>query len=162
MKQENKFVAQLFHFLAPFVDTDRELYICVDGGAANHHAGRDGSALLDPDVPDLWLAFQGQQSHTGIEAKILEGNSISVRQSQLRAWRSSGKGVYKPKYWVASNRTLSEYYCWDHSIMLPRLDATKSTVDNVAISMAKTPSSFSTKSLASLALYVLSRHRPST
>lgn len=85
MKQENRFVAQLFHFLAPFVDMSKDLFICVDGGAAKHHAGQDGAALLDPNVPDIWLSLVGHESPIGIEAKVIdEHNSISVRQGSSK------------------------------------------------------------------------------
>lgn len=155
MKQENRFVAQLFHYLAPFVDMESDLFICVDGGAAKHHAGRKGSPLVDPDVPDLWLALAGKNSCFGIEAKVIDGNKISVRQSQLRAWRKGGTGYYCPKFWVAANREFTQYYCWHHSTLQPRLDRSKSTTDNVSLSVADTPADFKSKSISALALYVL-------
>ena len=71
MKQENRFVAQLFHYLAPFVDMERELFICVDGGAATHHAGLADAPLLDANVPDLWFAFCGQ-THVSVQPSHLE------------------------------------------------------------------------------------------
>jgi len=155
MKQENRFVAQLFHFLAPFVETSKDLFICVDGGAAQHHSGQDGSALLDPDVPDLWFSLVGKESPIGVEAKVLEGNSISVRQGQLQAWKAGGRGAYQPSFWVATNRDLTEFYCWRHSAMRDRLSESKSRVDNVKISMAKCRPAHRTTSLAELALYIL-------
>src|SRR5687767_179245 len=102
MKQENRFVAHLFHFLAPFVDMERDLFICVDGGAAKHHAGREGARLLDPNVPDLWFALSGKEKYIGIEAKVLEQNSISIRRGQLQAWRTGGSGVYRPSFWAVT------------------------------------------------------------
>lgn len=139
---------------------ERELFICVDGAAAKRHSGRDGAPLIDPDVPDLWLAFCGQKQHTGIEAKILEKNSISVRQAQLKAWRTKGTGAYRPTYWVASNRGLSEFLCWQHSELLPKLDATASTVDNVSLSVSSCPPAHRCNTISELALYILSNHRP--
>jgi hypothetical protein len=134
---------------------ERDLFICVDGHAARQHAGRDGSRLIDPDVPDLWLAFFGQDAHIGIEAKILERHSISVRQSQLKAWRTNGKGAYRPKLWVASNRDLTEFVCWKHVALLPKLDSTASTVDNVVLSVSQYPPAHRSKTIAELALYIL-------
>jgi hypothetical protein len=160
MKQENRFVAQLFHYLAPFVDMERDLFICVDGGAAKHHAGKEDAPLLDPNVPDLWLAFCGQTSHTGIEAKVLEKNSISIRKGQLQAWRTSGTGVYRPRFWVATNRQFNEFYCWHHSALLPRLDSSLSTVDNVSLSLAEYPPAHKSSNIAELALFILSHHQP--
>lgn len=155
MKQENRFVAQLFHYLAPFVDMERDLFICVDGGAAKYHASRDGSSLKDPDVPDLWFALVGKPDCFGIEAKIIEGNKISVRQSQLRAWRTEGTGYYCPKFWVASNRDLTEYYCWLHSTLVPCLNLSRNTTANVSLSVTKYTADYNSKSISELALYIL-------
>lgn len=157
MKQENRFVAQLFHYLAPFVDMERDLFICVDGGAAKHHAGRAGSPLTDADVPDLWLSLIGKKESFGIEAKVVDQNSISIRQGQLCAWRTNGIGHYRPQFWVATNRELTNYYCWHHSTLLPRLDSSNSRTANVSLSIAQYPPDFSSGNISELALYVL-RH----
>lgn len=155
MKQENRFVAQLFHYLAPFVDAQRDLFICVDGGAAKYHAGREGSPIVDADIPDLWLALVGKSECFGIEAKILENRSISVRQGQLRAWRSDGTGHYRPRFWVASNRTLSEFYCWKHTSLVHCLDRSRSKSCNVSLSIAGCVADFASTGLPELALYIL-------
>ncbi len=159
MKQENRFVAQLFHYLAPFVDMERDLFVCVDGGAAKHHAGIEGSPLVDANVPDLWFAFCGQPKYTGIEAKVLEKNSISIRKGQLQAWRTSGTGAYKPRFWVATNRDLNKFFCWHHASLLPRLDSSSSTVDNVVLSMSEYPPAHSSAGIQELALFILTHHR---
>lgn len=155
MKQENRFVAQLFHYLAPFVDMERDFLICVDGAAATRHSSGEDARLLDPNVPDLWLAFCGHQKYTGIEAKVLHGNSISVRQGQLRAWRSDGSGAYRPRFWVATDIEIKEFYCWHHSTLLPRLDDTASSVPDVQLSLAGYPADHRSQSLAELALFIL-------
>jgi hypothetical protein len=159
MKQENRFVAQLFHFLAPFVDMERDLFICVDGGAAKHHAGREGARLTDPNVPDLWFTLCGQSQYTGIEAKVLDKNSISIRQGQLQAWRSSGSGVYRPHFWVATNTELTEFLCWHHATLAPRFDDTGGSTDNVKLSVKEYPPDHRSKSVAELALFILTSHR---
>lgn len=155
MKQENRFVAQLFHFLAPFVDMSKDLFICVDGGAAKHHAGQDGAALLDPNVPDLWFTLVGTDTAFGIEAKVVEDGSISVRQGQMRAWKTDGVGAYQPRFWVATNRELSEFYCWHHAEIRRRLDESSSSVDNVKLSLSKYPPTHKGSNLAELALFIL-------
>lgn len=112
MKQENRFVAQLFHYLAPFVDMERALFICVDGGAAKHHAGRAGSPLTDDaDVPDLWLALIGKKGSFGIGAKVIDQNSISVRQGQLRAWRTK-------RYWPLPTKILGCHQSRTNQLLL--------------------------------------------
>jgi hypothetical protein len=156
MKQENRFVAQLFHFLAPFVDMGKDLFICVDGGAAKHHAGQDGAALLDPNVPDLWFSLVGKEGPIGIEAKVIEDNSISVRQGQLQAWKTGGGGAYQPRFWVATNRDLTEFYCWHHADIRRRLDESYSGVDNVKLSLSKYAPAHRGNGLAELALFILS------
>lgn len=160
MKQENRFVAQLFHYLAPFVDMEKDLFICVDGAAAARHSGSKGARLIDPNLPDLWLTFCGHTEQTGIEAKIVdERNSISIRQAQLQAWRTNGTGAYQPTFWVATNRNLSEFFCWYHSALLPRLDSSASTVANVNLSIAEYPPAHRSSNIAELALYILTNHR---
>lgn len=156
MKQENRFVAQLFHYLAPFVDMEEDMFICVDGGAAKHHAAQAGAALLDSNVPDIWLTFVGQKSPVGIEAKVIEDNSISVRQGQLQAWKSGGHGAHQPIFWVATNRDVSKFFCWHHSDMRRRLDESTASTDNVKMSLAKYPPAHETSNLAELALFILS------
>ena len=159
MKQENRFVAQLFHFLAPFVDMEQDLFICVDGAAAARHSGTAGARLIDSNLPDLWLTFCGHSTPTGIEAKVIDGSSVSVRQAQLRAWRTNGTGAYQPTFWVTTNRELTEFCCWDHSVLRPRLDLSVSTVDNVALSLSGYPHAHRSSNIAELALYILTHHR---
>ncbi len=159
MKQENRFVAQLFHYLAPFVDMERDLFICVDGGAARHHASRDGARLTDPNVPDLWLTLCGHLQPTGIEAKILDNGSISVRQGQLQSWRSVGSGVYRPRFWVATDAEFSEFHCWHHSTIEPRLDRSAASTANVKLSVKAYPADHTSKTVAELALFILTTRR---
>ncbi|WP_061960142.1 hypothetical protein [Cupriavidus pauculus] len=156
MKQENKFVAQLFHYLAPFIDMAKPLLICVDGGAARAHAGKEGAPITDQDIPDLWMSLVNDGDPFGIEAKVIDRNSISIRQRQVRAWRTDGTGHYRPAYWVATNRELSKFWCWKHTSMAARLDGTSSTTDNVILSVSKFPADYQTDSLSALALYILS------
>jgi len=87
IRQENKFVAQLFHFLAPFVDPEKDLFICVDGAKALQNCEKKGSKLLDAALPDLWFTAHGRSIPIGIEAKIFGNRGISFRRSQIPAWQ---------------------------------------------------------------------------
>lgn len=124
MKQENRLVAELFRYLAPFCDTTKELYICVDGFAAQSAVG--AGRLRDPVLPDLWFSLVGQEAPTFIEAKILdENNRAMLMQSQLTSWRTTGRGSYKPHFWIAGNREFNRFYFWSHSDFLVRLDPSR-------------------------------------
>ena len=157
MKRENSFVAQLFHYLAPFVDMEKELFICVDGATAAKYSPDD------PDLPDLWFTFCGHKTETGIEAKVInEKNSISIRQGQMRAWRTGGKGAYQPTFWVAANRALTEFFCWHHADFRPLLDSSNNKNDNVTRAVTKYfPIAHRSSKIAELALYILTHHRTS-
>jgi len=155
MKQENRFVADLYHYLSPFIDRGKDIFFCLDGGAAKHHAQNGSGTLSDSVLPDLWFSLIGHDGKVGIEAKIIEGNTMSFRQGQIQSWKSNGTGSYRPNFWVAANRDLSEFHCWHHTRMAPRLDSTESTVDNVSLSMAHYPADFVTSHIQSLALYIL-------
>jgi hypothetical protein len=60
---------------------------------------------------------------------------------------------------VASNRALSEFWCWDHVTVAAKLDKSKSTVDNVSIYVSAMPAAHHSKAIAELALFILSQHR---
>lgn len=155
MKQENRLVADLYHYLKPFIDNDKNIYFCLDGGAAKHYAENDSGTLNDSVLPDLWFSLVGQDGEIGIEAKVIDGNSISFRQCQIQAWRTKGLGEYCPEYWVATNKELSHFYCWHHRNIRARLDSTSSTVDNVLLSLANYPADYESNSIQGLALFIL-------
>lgn len=132
MKQESRFVAELYRYLAPFIDTARELYVSLDGMAARR--GVLGGHFTDPDVPDLWFYLAGSLNLTLIEAKILdEDNRVSVGRGQLTAWRTSGPGAHKPSAWVATDESLSSFCYWTHAAFcVERLDMSNSQQDYVS------------------------------
>jgi len=120
MKQEHRLVAEIYRFVAPFIDTTKEIYLSLDGQAAKTAVGK--GRFTDPDIPDLWFTLVGSGFTTRIEAKILDNGSALLMQSQILAWRSFGSGSYKPVAWVAANREFTEFYYWPHSAFLPSLD----------------------------------------
>ncbi|HDS1556794.1 hypothetical protein A7X93_01350 [Stenotrophomonas maltophilia] len=150
MKQEHRLVAELYRFIAPFIEISRDFYLCLDGQAAGTatKAGR----FLDSNIPDLWFTLVGATEPLLIEAKILDKGKALVMQSQLAAWRTSGTSAYKPRYWVAANREFNEFYFWSHHHFLPILDNSKAT-GNIELTAPKQRIAFN--SISELALHIL-------
>ena len=121
MKQESRFVAESYRYLAPFIDTGAHLHLGLDGEAAKK--GVSDSVFADPDVPDLWFTLVGSTRPTLLEAKVLHaGRRIIVNRRQLYAWRSSGLGRHKPTAWVATDEGLKTFLHWEHSDFIQQLD----------------------------------------
>jgi hypothetical protein len=120
MKQEHRLVAEIYRFIAPFIDTTKEIYLSLDGQAAKTAVG--AGRFTDPDIPDLWFTLVGAGKPTRIEAKVLDKGAASLMRSQILAWRSSGDGSYKPEAWVAANREFAEFYYWPHLSFVASLD----------------------------------------
>jgi hypothetical protein len=152
MKQEFLFVAELYRYLVPFIDTDKPRYLSLDGIAARQ--GVPQGYFEDHDVPDLWFTLIGSRRPTLLEAKILNANrSVTVGQGQLSAWRSTGQGRHKPTAWVAADERLSDFYYWTHEAYLSRLDVCASTVSFPKIRMPDVRFQFT--DVRQLALHVL-------
>lgn len=152
MKQEHRLVAELYRFLAPFIDTTKDIFVSLDGQAASTatKAGRFSDAAL----PDLWFTLQGAETRTLIEAKIIENEGKALlMQSQLVAWRSTGSGAYKPRCWVAANRSFDRFYFWEHEHFLPILD--KSKAKTKTLTLYPPPERVEFLSIPQLALHVL-------
>ncbi len=79
MKQEHRFVADLYHYLAPFIDSSKATYVSLDGEAAKK--GVTEKLFNDSDVPDLWFHLVGVEKTILLEAKILNPDrTITVEQ----------------------------------------------------------------------------------
>src|SRR5438270_2454272 len=114
MKQEHRFVADLYRYLAPFVDREKTIYVSLDGEAAKK--GVSEKLFNDSDVPDLWFHFVGCGSTVLLEAKILNINgAITIGRGQMTAWKSNGCGQHKPSGWVAADQKLKKFYYWPHA-----------------------------------------------
>lgn len=155
MKQEHRLVAELYRYIAPFIDTKKEIYLSLDGQAAKTAVG--AGRFIDPDIPDLWFTLVGEDHPTRLEAKILDKGSASLMRSQVLAWRSSGPGSYKPHAWVAANREFSEFYFWQHAAFCPSLDRCSANRKTHTLAAPKERVAFST--VPELVLHVL-RMRP--
>jgi hypothetical protein len=121
VRQEHRFVADLYRYLAPFIDTTRPIYLSLDGEAAKK--GVTEQIFGDADVPDLWFTLVGEDEPVLIEAKITDGKCVTIGRGQLISWRSNGTGRHKPAAWVAANHSLDRFYFWRHEEFLTILDA---------------------------------------
>jgi hypothetical protein len=152
MKQEHKLVAELYRYLAPFINVEHDVYISLDGQAAMMGVGK--GTFTDSTVPDLWFTLLEATEPTLIEAKTIDTNGRALlMQSQLQAWRSNGNGAHKPAYWVATNRAFDRFFFWSHGEFLPILDRTAATGNTVTLLPPKSHEEFS--SVSSLALHIL-------
>jgi hypothetical protein len=152
MKQEHRLVAELYRFIAPYIDTTKDIYVSLDGQAADTAvvAGR----FKDAAIPDLWFSLVGAASPTRIEAKIIEDNGGALlMQSRLSAWRTAGAGAYKPQFWVASNRSFNKFYFWTHGEFLPSLDNSKAQSNTLTLRPPESRREFN--HISELALHVL-------
>ena len=131
MKQEQRLVAEVYRFLAPFVDTAKNVYVSLDGQAAE--MGVQGGLFEHPTIPDLWFTFVGAGAPTLLEAKIVDDGRVLVMQSQLQAWRSTGGGAHRPHAWIAASRGLDTFYYWTHADFVGRLDGTRAGTPTVLL-----------------------------
>jgi hypothetical protein len=151
MKQEHRLVAEIYRFLAPFIDAREEIYLCLDGQAAR--SGVNDGRFSDPDVPDMWFTLVGASRPFRLEAKILDGNAATLMSSQIRAWRTAGSSKYSPDAWIAANRSFDKFYFWPHSIFIGQLDKCSATQLSHKLAAPKDKLLFS--SLSELSLHVL-------
>jgi hypothetical protein len=152
MKQEHKLVAELYRYLAPFIDIEHEIYISLDGQAALTAVGK--GIFVDGTVPDLWFTLIAAMAPTLIEAKTIHTDGrLLLMQSQLKAWRGAGAGAHKPDFWVATNRAFDKFYFWSHIDFLPILDATSARGKTLTLMPPLSRREFS--SANALALHIL-------
>jgi hypothetical protein len=155
MKQEHRFVAELFGYLKPFVATDHPVFISLDGEAAKK--GVRSGLFDDADVPDLWFTIVGCANPTLIEAKIIGGNRrMQLGRTQLHRWRTGGGSAHAPHGWVAANEELNQFLYWSHDNFLPKMDASQSTTRYSSIGIPNDAIVF--PSIPELALHVLKCH----
>jgi hypothetical protein len=115
VKREHFLVAELYRHLAAFVDADREIYLSLDGVAAQK--GVREKLFTDPDVPDLCFTFLDGRD-AAIEVKILTGRRIGAGRGQYDAWFGGGAGAHKPTGWVVADEKLSQFFYWSHADMV--------------------------------------------
>lgn len=151
MKQEHRLVAEVYRYLAPFIDTTREIYLSLDGQAAKTAVGT--GRFTDPDIPDLWFTLVGASQPSRIEAKILDKGAALLMRSQIVAWRSAGSGAYKPDAWVAADREFREFYFWPHAVFAPSLSRCSANRKTHVLAAPKDRVAFN--SIPELVLYLL-------
>lgn len=154
MKQEQRLVAELYRYLAPFFDTSKDVYVSLDGRAAL--TGVQRGRLSDGTVPDLWFTLAGSELPTRLEAKALDtSRKVLLMQNQLKAWRCSGVGHYTPDLWVAASHGFDAFYLWEQAEFASLLERSRNRQKTVPFSMPAGHRTYAT--VAELALAVL-RH----
>ena len=151
MKQEQRLVAEVYRFLAPFVDTTKPSYVSLDGQAAE--MGVQQGLFSHATIPDLWFTLAGSHEPLPIEAKIVHDRRVLIMQSQLIAWRSTGTGAHRPHAWIAADRSFETFYYWSHPAFLSRLDATRAGTPTLQLRLPDTRTEF--QHVNELALHVL-------
>ncbi|HWB06277.1 MAG TPA: hypothetical protein VG796_24855 [Verrucomicrobiales bacterium] len=151
MKQEQRLVAEVYRFIAPFVDTEKDLYVSLDGQAAE--IGMQQGLFQHRTIPDLWFTFVGATKATLLEAKIIHEERVLLMQSQLRDWKSDGSGTHRPNAWIAAAKPFDRFYLWTHAEFLPRLDAARGKTPTVSIRIPETLRVF--QSASQLALQII-------
>ena len=92
MKQEHRFVAELYSLLRPFIDPSTPLFLSLDGEAAKK--GVTLGLFVDSDVPDLWFTIIGNNRPTTLEAKVIgDDRRMKLNNTQLTQWRTGGQSV---------------------------------------------------------------------
>ena len=140
MKQEHRFVAELYRYLAPFIDTAKPLFLSLDGEAAKK--GVTEKHFQDASIPDLLFTVFGRTESMLVEAKIIEAGKITIGRNQLKAWCSIGPGRHKPSAWVAANVSLDTFYYWRHDQFLELLDACTSQTEYPKLRLPKSARDF--------------------
>jgi hypothetical protein len=156
MKQEQRLVAELYRYLAPFISLEKDIYLSLDGQAAKTAVAK--GRFTDAEIPDLWFTLIGSSAPTRLEAKILCSGKALLMQSQIRAWRSSGTSSYRPNGWVAANRDFDQFYYWRHDTFVETLDRCTASQKTHNLAAPKVRLAFPT--VAELALHVLRTHSP--
>lgn len=141
MKQEHRFVAELYHCLAPHINMHRPVYVSLDGQAAI--TGVREELFKDTFIPDLWFTLRDLKRPTLIEAKALDGNNrVLLMRAQLLAWRPRGHGHHKPRYWVAVNLLRDTFYLWSHLSYLTILRRCRNRQRTVSLQLPTEPEEF--------------------
>ncbi len=154
MKQEQRLVAELYRYIAPFIDASKDVYVSLDGQAAM--LGVQSGHFMDGTIPDLWFTLIGNTRSSHIEAKALNPkNHVLLMQSQLQAWKSTGTGRHKPEFWVAVSNGFDTFYLWEQTDFALILDRSKSKQKTVSVSLPASRRTFGT--VVELALAVLQR-----
>ena len=154
MKQEQRLVAELYRYIAPFLDISKDVFVSLDGQAAL--LGVKAGRFADGTLPDLWFTLIGNRSPSCVEAKALSATGkVLLMHSQVQAWKSSGHGRHKPDFWVAVSNSFDAFFLWEHADFAPALERSQNRQDTVSLSLPPARRKFGT--VIELALAVLER-----
>jgi hypothetical protein len=152
MKQEHRLVAECYRYLAPFIRTDKDIFLCLDGQAAVTAVNQ--GRLIDTGLPDMLFTLIGSESDIRVEAKIIdESGKILLMQSQLLAWKTAGTSNLKPHFWISGNIPFNSFSIWRHEDILPVLDKSKAKSKTVHVAAPQSRKTFNT--IPELALNII-------
>jgi hypothetical protein len=152
VKQEHRVVAELYGYMAAFVDPDRPIYLSLDGVAAER--GVKEGLFKDPDVPDMvFTLVDGRE--VAIEVKILYGKRIGTGLGQYNAWFGSGAGAHKPTGWVVADEKLSSFFYWSHGEMVKQRTTPPGASEKKSVKIPVPTTTPMFPSLRHLALHVV-------
>lgn len=104
MSLENKFAAEMYHRLYPWIDHNVDVKFCLDDG------GKSKSA-----TPDLCFSFLGGSKPMRIEFKMMHTNGkVRVFKKQFQTWNGQNNQD-APYLWIAKRIEAEEYFLWPHS-----------------------------------------------
>lgn len=154
MKQEQRLVAEVYRYLAPFIDTSKDVFVSLDGQAAI--LGVKQGRLEASTIPDLWFTIVGAKVPLLIEAKALDRNDrVLLMQSQLKSWRSNGAGKHKPNCWIAVSNSFDAFYIWEHADFVYALDKTKNKQATISLTCPEIRREF--RGVSELSMAILCR-----
>jgi hypothetical protein len=106
---ENRFVADVFNRLWPWMDHTKDIWFCHDDGGRGYES-----------TPDLCFHFQGIDKQFRLECKVIDfikkppTDRVKTYKKQLETW-SQPTSQAAPLLWLAKHKEDDRYYFWEHS-----------------------------------------------
>lgn len=101
MSRENKFAADLYAYLRPWMDHGNPVGFLTDEAQRNDEA-----------KPDLFFNFAGNSTQFRIEVKVIKSSgSVKVTSKQAATWHQDDS-TDAPHIWVCIAEDTDVYYLW--------------------------------------------------
>ncbi len=108
MKDENRFTAELYARLWPWLNHSKPTRLMLDDGGQCEVAH-----------PDICVYFDGSDEEMRTECKVLDArgqnkNCVEPTEKQLRTWSQDAHLSGRPHLWAAKVEDTQNYYLWTH------------------------------------------------